>query len=197
MIPAVGTAHNLTEGPWQFDVLGEKVFPIAVRSKDGRVYWASIGGQTLKAGVSLEVADFGVTNVLFGMHQNFATLATTRGVYYTWVHGVAFSRRLHDMPTDMLFTAIGGRRRRRVVGRGRIVHRARQGREEHALSLQPLRDIQEHRPWQVLQACLQVSPRALPPSVTKMPDSGAWYKRSLKTQGGRADDRDMDINRQE
>ncbi|MHC4198567.1 MAG: PA14 domain-containing protein [Planctomycetota bacterium] len=84
--------------------------PVSQVNTPGRVYWASIGDGKLKAGVSLEVADLGVTNVLFGMHQNFATLTSTRGVYYTWMHGISFSQRLHDMPTDMLFTAIAGRR---------------------------------------------------------------------------------------
>jgi hypothetical protein len=48
--------------------------------------------------------------MLFDQHQNFVNFATTRGIYYTWVHGEVFSQRLHDMPTDMLFTSVGGTR---------------------------------------------------------------------------------------
>ena len=56
-----------------------------------------------------EIAEFGATNIRFDTEQNFMHFATTRGVYYTWVHGAVFSQRLHEMPTDKLFSAIGAR----------------------------------------------------------------------------------------
>ena len=86
--------------------LGQPVSPVKA---PGRIYWVGFkeGKPTFRP--SLEVEDFGVTNIGHGVHQNFLTFATTRGVYYTWQHGNMFSQRLHDMPADTLFTALGYR----------------------------------------------------------------------------------------
>jgi len=76
----------------------------------GRVYWIGFkdGKPTRKP--SWEMEHFGVTNIGHGVHEHFVTLATTRGVYYTWQHGNAFAQRLHNLPGDMLYTALGYRR---------------------------------------------------------------------------------------
>jgi len=86
--------------------LGKPASPLKM---PGRIYWVRLGDK-LKAGKSLEVPELGVTNLQFGMHQNFVTVATTRGVYYTWMHGIAFAQRRHTMPADTMYVALGGRR---------------------------------------------------------------------------------------
>ena len=48
-----------------------------------------------------------VTNIAHG--SAFLNIATTRGIYYRW-NAPIFSQRMHKMPADVLFTAIGGRR---------------------------------------------------------------------------------------
>ena len=73
----------------------------------GRILAVSVKDGKARMAVQCELADFGVTNLAFDAHENFMSFATTRGVFYTWIHGAVFSQRLHDMPTDVLFTAIG------------------------------------------------------------------------------------------
>jgi len=84
--------------------------PVSPRKAPGRIYEISFKDEKAKRNVQCELEDFGVTNVSFDMHENFMNFATTRGVYYTWIHGLEFSQRLHNMPADVLFTAIGSRR---------------------------------------------------------------------------------------
>ncbi|MHC4252697.1 MAG: WD40/YVTN/BNR-like repeat-containing protein, partial [Planctomycetota bacterium] len=86
--------------------LGEPASPLDM---PGRIYWVTLG-ERLKAAKSLEVPDLGVTNIMFDMHQNFVNAATTRGLYYTWMHGVAFAQRRHTVPADAMYIALGGRR---------------------------------------------------------------------------------------
>ena len=73
----------------------------------GRIYAVSLRDGKARTAVQCELEDFGVTNIAFDTHENFMNFATTRGVFYTWIHGLVFSQRLHDMPADVLFTAIG------------------------------------------------------------------------------------------
>ena len=73
----------------------------------GRIYAVSLRDGKVRKQVQCELPDFGVTNIAFDVHENFMNFATTRGVYYTWIHGAVFELRLHKMPADVLFTAIG------------------------------------------------------------------------------------------
>lgn len=80
----------------------------------GRIYWMTASRNSKKT-ISkptkvLEFEAFGVANMSFDAHQNFAHFATTRGIYYTWVHCAQIAQRMHyDMPADELYTAIGAR----------------------------------------------------------------------------------------
>ena len=84
--------------------LGEVVSP---GKAPGRIYGVSLRDDKPRKQLQCELADFGVTNISFDTHENFMNFATTRGVFYTWIHGLVFSQRLHDVPADVLFTAIG------------------------------------------------------------------------------------------
>ena len=75
----------------------------------GAVYRCEFRGGKPRLQRSFELPDFGVTNIAFGAHENFATFATTRGVFYTWQHGNVFSQRRNRMPADRLFVALGYR----------------------------------------------------------------------------------------
>jgi len=54
-----------------------------------------------------DIEQVGVTNILYG--SAFLNIATTRGIYYRW-NAPIFSQRMHKMPADVLFIAIGGRK---------------------------------------------------------------------------------------
>lgn len=88
--------------------LGKPATPIEA---PGRIYWVSI--PTNKANVKIsktcEIKDFGITNMVFDNEKNFVNFATTRGVYYTWVHGAMYAKRKLGTSNDRLFTAIGAR----------------------------------------------------------------------------------------
>jgi len=86
--------------------LGKPASPLGA---PGRIYWIQFRDGKPRIGKCCEVEDFGVTNVGFGAHENFATFATTRGVYYTWQRGNMVWQRRHDVPADRLFTALGYR----------------------------------------------------------------------------------------
>ena len=73
----------------------------------GRIYAVSLRDGKVSKKVQCQLPDFGVTNIAFDVHENFMNFATTRGVYHTWIHGTVFELRLHKMPADVLFTAIG------------------------------------------------------------------------------------------
>jgi len=83
--------------------------PASAVTAPGAIYWSEFRDGNLRLRQSCEWDDFGVTNIGFGAHENFATFATTRGVFYTWQHGNMFSQRRNEMPSDMLFTALGYR----------------------------------------------------------------------------------------
>ena len=83
--------------------------PYSSVKSPGAIYWCEFRDDKPLVRPSFELADFGVTNIGFGAHPNFATFATTRGVFYTWQHGNVFSQRRNQMPADSLFTALGYR----------------------------------------------------------------------------------------
>jgi hypothetical protein len=110
-IPKTGSKGVLVVGTFadsEFKALGLGS-PASPLKAPGRVYWVRLGDRTPRFGKCCEVADFGVTNIGFGAHENFATFATTRGVYYTWQRGNMFWQRRYDVPADRLFTALGYR----------------------------------------------------------------------------------------
>ena len=84
--------------------------PAAPLKGPGRLYHCTLRDGKLRTEVKLELEAFGVTNLLFDMHQNFTQAATTRGIYYTWMHGMAYEQRRHTLPADTLYVALGGRR---------------------------------------------------------------------------------------
>ncbi len=92
----------------EFETLGLPK-PVSQVEAPGRIYWMNLsaGMKASKPTTAFELEDFGVANMVFDTERNFVTFATTRGVYYTWIHGAVFSQRLHEMPTDEFFTAIG------------------------------------------------------------------------------------------
>jgi len=83
--------------------------PVSAVTTPGAIYWVEFRDGTPRLQRSCEWGEFGVTNIGFGAHQNFATFATTRGVFYTWQHGNMFSQRRNEMPSDIFFTALGYR----------------------------------------------------------------------------------------
>jgi len=75
----------------------------------GAIYWCEFRDGKPLLRPSCMLKDFGVTNIGFGAHPNFATFATARGVFYTWQHGNVFSQRRNRLPADCLYTALGYR----------------------------------------------------------------------------------------
>ena len=47
--------------------------------------------------------------MVFDTERNFMNFATTRGLYYTWVHCALYAKRKVGTSTDRLYTAIGAR----------------------------------------------------------------------------------------
>ena len=92
----------------EFEALGLPA-PASPLKAPGRVYWVRLDDRTPRFSPCCELPDLGVTNIGFGAHENFATFATTRGVYYTWQRGNMFWQRRYDLPADRLFTALGYR----------------------------------------------------------------------------------------
>ena len=83
--------------------------PVSAVTAPGAIYWVEFRDGKPRLQRSCEWEDFGVTNIGFGAHENFATFATTRGIFYTWQHGNMFSQRRNEMPSDVLFVALGYR----------------------------------------------------------------------------------------
>eukprot|EP01047_Picozoa_sp_COSAG01_P003346 COSAG01_NODE_97_length_26660_cov_100.642935_18_plen_1196_part_00 len=85
--------------------------PATPTEAPGRIYWCSIPANdtTVKLSKVCEIKDFGVTNMVFDTEKNFVNFATTRGIYYTWVHGAMYAKRKLGTPNDRLFTAINAR----------------------------------------------------------------------------------------
>jgi len=93
----------------EFETLGLGK-PFSPVETPGRIYRTELAaGKAPRFSPSCEVPDFGVTNIGFGAHTNFATFATTRGVFYTWQRDNMFCQRRHEIPADTLFTALGYR----------------------------------------------------------------------------------------
>ena len=88
--------------------LGE---PVARIQAPGRIYWIKLPADApvIKPTKVCEVADFGVTNMAFDTQRNFMNFATTRGIYYTWVHCAHYAKRQVGTSADRLFTAIASR----------------------------------------------------------------------------------------
>ena len=86
----------------------------------GRLYWGRVEKGKPKLGKSFELEEVAVTNIAFGAYESFATIATSRGLYYTWQSGGVFSKRIWDVPFDRLFTALGYRQYPKQVGPGDI-----------------------------------------------------------------------------
>jgi len=82
----------------------------AARIHDGKLNWSTW----------FELDDIAVTNLTFGAYEDFVVIATSRGLYYTWQMGRAFSQRRHDVPADQLVTALGYRQYPKQVGPGDI-----------------------------------------------------------------------------
>jgi hypothetical protein len=85
--------------------------PVTPTKAPGRIYWCSIptNDTAVKISKVCEIEDFGVTNMAFDTEKNFVNFATTRGIYYTWVHCAMYAKRKLGTPNDRLFTAIGAR----------------------------------------------------------------------------------------
>lgn len=88
--------------------LGKPATPV---DAPGRIYWINLttGEKPIKLTKVAELEDFGITNMVFDTERNFMNFATTRGVYYTWVHCAKYAKRKVGTSTDRLFTAIGAR----------------------------------------------------------------------------------------
>ena len=86
--------------------------PVTSVEGPGRIYWVAIpaDAETVKGSKVCELEDFGVTNMVFDTERNFMNFATTRGVYYTWVHCALYAKRQVGTSSDRLFTAVGARR---------------------------------------------------------------------------------------
>ncbi|MCX6996931.1 MAG: PA14 domain-containing protein [Kiritimatiellaeota bacterium] len=93
----------------EFETLGLGK-PAAPVKAAGGIYHGDFKNGKLGLKPVCELDDFGVVNIGGGEHPNFSTLATTRGVYYTWQRGNAFSQRRYNVPADTLVTALGYRR---------------------------------------------------------------------------------------
>lgn len=83
--------------------------PAAPVHAPGGLYWVRIRDRNIDWQKAFELDDMAVTNVAPGDYEEFATIATSRGIYYTWQHGNVFSKRIHKLPTDQLYTALGYR----------------------------------------------------------------------------------------
>jgi len=110
-VPKTGGGPTLVIGTFdddEFAALGLPR-PLTPLSGPARIYWVGFRNGKPRFEKSCEVKHWGVTNIGFGSHQNFATFATTRGIYYTWQHGNMFWQRRFDLPADTFYTALGYR----------------------------------------------------------------------------------------
>jgi len=110
-VPKTGGQSVLVVGTFadsEFEALGLPA-PASPLKAPGRVYWVRMNDKGPRFDTCCAVPDLGVTNIGFGAHENFATFATTRGVYYTWQRGNMIWQRRYDIPADRPFTALGYR----------------------------------------------------------------------------------------
>ncbi|KPK43996.1 MAG: hypothetical protein AMK72_12600, partial [Planctomycetes bacterium SM23_25] len=90
--------------------------PAATVHAPGGVYWVRFHEGKPRFEKCFQLDEVAVANIAFGAYETFATVATTRGLYYTWQRGNTFSQRLHDVPADRLFTALGYRQFKKQQG---------------------------------------------------------------------------------
>jgi hypothetical protein len=76
----------------------------------GCVHLLDVSDTHVRKKAFLRADDFGVTNVGFGVDSGFLSLATTRGVYDRWPHGLEFSQKRQYQPSDAFVVALGHRR---------------------------------------------------------------------------------------
>ena len=94
--------------------------PATPAKAPGRLYWVYFRDGKPRFEKCFELDEIAVANISFGAYETFAVLATSRGLYYTWQRGNTFSQRLHAIPADRLFTALGYRQYPKQVGPGDI-----------------------------------------------------------------------------
>ena len=94
--------------------------PATAVDAPARVYWGRLADGRCQLSPCLELDRLAVTNVTFGAYHTFATVATSRGLYYTWQGGGTFSQRRDDVPADRLITALGYRQYPKQVGPGDV-----------------------------------------------------------------------------
>ncbi len=77
----------------------------------GRIYWGTISSKDnkLRAKKVWEMPNAGVTNLVVGPHQRFASATTTHGLYFTWVTGNTFSQRRLKVAADTMIIGLGRR----------------------------------------------------------------------------------------
>ncbi|MDP7132446.1 MAG: hypothetical protein QF437_18270, partial [Planctomycetota bacterium] len=77
----------------------------------GRIYWGTISSKDnkLRAKKVWEMPNAGVTNLVVGPHQRFASATTTHGLYFTWVTGNTFSQRRVKVAADTMIIGLGRR----------------------------------------------------------------------------------------
>lgn len=84
--------------------------PASPLDSSGRIYWNTIDASgKIKESNPCNLEDFGITNIGFGWVSNFATFATTRGLFYTYQRGGILCQRRDEMTSDTVFTALGYR----------------------------------------------------------------------------------------
>ena len=94
----------------EFEALGLGK-PYGKAGGPGCVYWNDLRDiKKPRMSPTLKQENFGVTDVCFGVHPNFAAIATTRGVFYTWMRGHAFSQRKENMPGDVFYATVAAYR---------------------------------------------------------------------------------------
>ena len=112
---AFGLRSDKPDGTFVVGTIDDREFetlglgrPYAPSDAPGRIYWNDLRNPDKpRIRVVCELPHFGVMNCGFGTHRNFATFATTRGIFYTWGHGSIFSQRRHDLPDDVFYSALG------------------------------------------------------------------------------------------
>jgi len=94
--------------------------PATAVEASARVYWGRLADGRPQLSPCLELDRLAVTNLAFGAYHTFGTIATSRGLYYTWQGGGTFSQRRNDVPADRLITALGYRQYPKQVGPGDV-----------------------------------------------------------------------------
>ncbi len=137
--------------------------PMTSIDAPGRIYWVTIasGAKSIKSSQVGELQDFGVTNMVFDTERNFMNFATTRGLYYTWVHCAIYAKRKVGTSSDRLFTAIGAR----PYDKWSMLTCAAplSGREQNPVYF----TNQRSRNWSALVTGMQANPNATEPALNE------------------------------